>query len=138
MDPAAVLRTLAVACQKTSTSATVTGLVILLAIVGAIVVLAVANARARQRLASANAELGYLRSELARLQQWMAGSTVMAPSGGLAPGRPVTGGGPAVPYAVPPQWCPDPSGRHELRYWDGVGWSEHVSDRGTASTDPAV
>jgi hypothetical protein len=128
---------LAVTCQKSSTSATVTGLVILLGIVGAIVSLAVANGGARQRLASANAELGYLRPELARLQQWMAGGTGTAPSGSPAPGRPVTGDGPAT-YAIPPQWCPDPSGRHELRYWDGVGWSEQVSDRGTPSTDAAV
>jgi hypothetical protein len=31
---------------------------------------------------------------------------------------------------------PDPSGRHELRYWDGTQWSEHVSDRGETATDP--
>jgi uncharacterized protein YxjI len=33
-------------------------------------------------------------------------------------------------------WYPDPSGRHELRYWDGQRWSEHVSDHGRQSTDP--
>jgi hypothetical protein len=33
------------------------------------------------------------------------------------------------------QWVEDPYGRHELRYWDGTSWSEHVSDAGVASTD---
>ncbi len=33
-------------------------------------------------------------------------------------------------------WHPDPTGRHELRYWDGTQWSEHVSDGGMQSTSP--
>jgi uncharacterized protein (AIM24 family) len=33
-------------------------------------------------------------------------------------------------------WHPDPTGRHELRYWDGTQWSEHVSDGGVHSTSP--
>ena len=33
-------------------------------------------------------------------------------------------------------WHPDPAGRHELRYFDGASWTEHVSDQGVASTDP--
>jgi uncharacterized protein (AIM24 family) len=33
-------------------------------------------------------------------------------------------------------WHPDPTGRHELRYWDGTQWTEHVSDRGAVATDP--
>jgi len=37
--------------------------------------------------------------------------------------------------AAPPAWHPDPSGRHELRYWDGRTWSEHVSDAGVAGVD---
>lgn len=41
------------------------------------------------------------------------------------------------PAALPPAgWYPDPSGRHEQRYWDGKGWSEHVSDQGERSLDP--
>ena len=35
----------------------------------------------------------------------------------------------------PGAWHPDPSGRHELRWWDGTRWTEHVSDRGATSTD---
>lgn len=39
--------------------------------------------------------------------------------------------------AQPPAgWHPDPSRRHELRYWDGVRWSQHVSDAGQVSDDP--
>lgn len=39
---------------------------------------------------------------------------------------------------VPASWQPDPSRRHELRYWDGNRWTEHVSDAGRQSTDPPV
>ncbi|HTN03281.1 MAG TPA: DUF4041 domain-containing protein, partial [Planctomycetaceae bacterium] len=33
-------------------------------------------------------------------------------------------------------WYPDPTGRHEKRYWDGVVWTEHVFAAGTQSVDP--
>ena len=33
-------------------------------------------------------------------------------------------------------WLPDPSGAHQLRYWDGGAWTEHVSDRGTTAQEP--
>lgn len=33
-----------------------------------------------------------------------------------------------------PVWYPDPTGRHTLRNWDGLRWTEHVHDAG-ASTD---
>ena len=33
-------------------------------------------------------------------------------------------------------WHPDPTGRHELRYWDGNQWTDHVSDQGVQSTSP--
>jgi hypothetical protein len=32
-------------------------------------------------------------------------------------------------------WQVDPTHRHELRYWNGVGWTEHVSDGGIQTTD---
>ncbi|HWL45081.1 MAG TPA: phospholipid scramblase-related protein [Ilumatobacter sp.] len=35
-----------------------------------------------------------------------------------------------------PNWYPDPTGRHELRYHDGAAWTNHVSDRGITGTDP--
>jgi hypothetical protein len=34
-------------------------------------------------------------------------------------------------------WRPDPAGRHELRYWNGSGWTDDVSDAGVAAKDPA-
>ncbi len=33
-------------------------------------------------------------------------------------------------------WHPDPTGRHEMRYWDGSQWTEHVVDNGVQSTSP--
>lgn len=47
-----------------------------------------------------------------------------------------SGGAPAAVSAVAAGWMTDPGGRHELRYWDGAAWTEHVSDDGTATTDP--
>jgi hypothetical protein len=38
---------------------------------------------------------------------------------------------------TPPGWHPDPYRRHELRWWDGAAWSEHVSDQGRTGVDPA-
>lgn len=36
----------------------------------------------------------------------------------------------------PAGWYPDPTGNHELRYWDGYAWLDNVSDQGATSTDP--
>jgi uncharacterized protein DUF2510 len=33
-------------------------------------------------------------------------------------------------------WQPDPSGRHEYRWWDGTAWSDAVFDRGVEHRDP--
>lgn len=35
-----------------------------------------------------------------------------------------------------PGWYPDPTGRHERRYWSGIRWSRHVDDGGQRSEDP--
>ncbi|KJL18825.1 hypothetical protein RL72_03297 [Microbacterium azadirachtae] len=37
---------------------------------------------------------------------------------------------------VPAAWHPDPTGQHELRYWDGSAWTDHVSDQGNQSLAP--
>jgi hypothetical protein len=37
---------------------------------------------------------------------------------------------------VDASWQPDPSGAHELRYWNGTDWTEHVSDQGATGQDP--
>ncbi len=36
----------------------------------------------------------------------------------------------------PPNWYPDPWGRHEHRYYDGANWTEHVASHGRQSVDP--
>src|SRR5665811_202621 len=41
-----------------------------------------------------------------------------------------------VPTMTPAGWYPDPSLRHEFRYWDGMAWSSQVSDRGRMATAP--
>ncbi len=41
-----------------------------------------------------------------------------------------------MPPGTPAGWHPDPVGGHELRYWDGGRWTEHVSTAGTQSTSP--
>ena len=41
-----------------------------------------------------------------------------------------------MPPTPPADWYPDPLGRHELRYWDGTQWTEHVSSHGRQSVDP--
>ena len=42
-----------------------------------------------------------------------------------------------APAAAPAGWHPDPHGRHQLRYWDGSRWSDHVSNDGVTATDPS-
>jgi hypothetical protein len=37
---------------------------------------------------------------------------------------------------TPADWYPDPLGRFQFRYWDGAGWSQHVSTDGRAQADP--
>jgi len=55
----------------------------------------------------------------------------------------VTGAGGAAPRTrgegaatVPEQWAPDPTGRHQYRWWNGSEWTEHVADDGRNSVDP--
>jgi len=47
----------------------------------------------------------------------------------------------AIDHAVaspqaPAGWHPDPTGRHERRYWDGRLWTDQVADAGETTTDP--
>lgn len=44
-------------------------------------------------------------------------------------------GAPATPTAAP-AWYPDPTQRHELRWFDGAVWTANVSDRGVTAVDP--
>ena len=44
---------------------------------------------------------------------------------------------PSLPHAAPAltAWLPDPTGRNELRYFDGSGLTEHVTNAGVISED---
>ncbi|NCX79496.1 MAG: DUF2510 domain-containing protein [Actinobacteria bacterium] len=48
------------------------------------------------------------------------------------------GTGATATPAVPAAWYKDPSGRYELRYWNGTTWTEHVARGGQQFTDPPV
>jgi hypothetical protein len=52
----------------------------------------------------------------------------------IDPGVEMFGG--AVDSAPIPGWYPDPSMRHQARYWDGFKWTERVADDGTEGVDP--
>jgi hypothetical protein len=54
------------------------------------------------------------------------------------PVAPVPAPAPAPVVTTPAGWYPDPSGRFEMRYWDGSAWTEHVSRQGQQFTDPPV
>ena len=47
---------------------------------------------------------------------------------------PTEGPAPTVPAA----WQADPTGRFEVRYWDGTAWTDHVSTNGVQQTDPVM
>jgi uncharacterized protein YxjI len=40
--------------------------------------------------------------------------------------------------ATAADWYPDPTGRHQLRYWDGQAWTDHASSHGRPSVDPVA
>ena len=40
-----------------------------------------------------------------------------------------------TPTMTPPGWYPDPSRRHDVRYWDGNQWSSQIADGGLEGTD---
>ena len=42
------------------------------------------------------------------------------------------------PGTTPANWYPDPTSRHQHRYWDGNAWTDHVSNNGVQSTDPVA
>lgn len=67
----------------------------------------------------------------AQVAEAEAAPVVAAPAPAPAPA-------PATEPAVPAGWYADPSGRYELRYWDGAAWTEHVSRAGQQFTDPPV
>lgn len=67
-------------------------------------------------------------------------STETAPEPAVVEPEPTPEPAAAAPVesTVPAGWYADPSGRYELRYWDGTAWTEHVSRAGQQFTDPPV
>ena len=65
------------------------------------------------------------------------GSSIYRGNPNGAPPNPfMAGSGSNAPTRQPPGWLPDPTGRHQFRYWDATRWSEHVSDNSVQSVDP--
>jgi hypothetical protein len=58
-----------------------------------------------------------------------------APWGAPPPSSPASPPPPA-PASVQANWYPDPSGKHQYRYYDGSRWTDDVSDNGIALKDP--
>lgn len=56
-----------------------------------------------------------------------------AMSGPVATGSIVV---PPPPPGTGAQWLGDPSGGHELRWWNGTAWTDQVSDSGVTGSDP--
>jgi hypothetical protein len=85
-----------------------------------------------------------LRDELAALD---AKSALVAPpdssTASSPPAHPVGAvhhgvGAPVSASLPPPGWAADPTGRHQLRYWDGKAWTDYVADNGQESRDPTA
>jgi len=56
-----------------------------------------------------------------------------------APAEAAPAGDAQASQPLPPaDWYADPSGRFEMRYWNGADWTEHVSRKGKQFTDPPV
>ena len=84
-----------------------------------------------------------------RLSQAAAPAAVVEPAAAPAAVTPIESAVPVTAAAAstpsnatvaithtPAGWYPDPSGRYEMRYWDGLAWTEHVSRQGQQFTDP--
>jgi hypothetical protein len=72
-------------------------------------------------------------------------TTRVGPAFGPAPASAIGQAGPAGPAwspppppqgGPPPGWYPDPSGRHEYRFFTGHDWTSDVVDNGAHSTEP--
>ena len=44
--------------------------------------------------------------------------------------------GAVPPWAMPAGLYQDPTARHEFRYWDGLAWTDRVTDAGMGAIDP--
>jgi len=48
--------------------------------------------------------------------------------------RPPRAVSPPLP-PIGPQWAPDPTRRHDYRFWNGSSWTAQVADHGVVSID---
>lgn len=74
-------------------------------------------------------------SNIARFHQALAAAVGQqgAPAQGAPAGHAVVAPAAAAPAGG---WHPDPSGRHQLRWWDGARWGAEVCDGQTTGHDP--
>ena len=72
------------------------------------------------------------------LDDVVAGVRAVVPAAILADEAARAAAGQAAPAQVlpPAEWCADPTGRHQLRYWNGTVWTDSVADDGKSSVDP--
>jgi Protein of unknown function (DUF2510) len=78
---------------------------------------------------------GHLRSSLRGLHE-VVSPPVAGPGNAGAPPPKTRPAYPVSATMASAGWRPDSMGRHELRYWDGASWTEHVVDAGSQSRDP--
>jgi hypothetical protein len=64
--------------------------------------------------------------QYARLPEPIAGVAPVAPTAAVSGSTDASTGG----------WHSDPLARHQMRYYDGTSWTEHVSNNGVTTTDP--
>lgn len=86
-------------------------------------------------LAAQGLAIGDLASKAQEAAGGLSSGGINLTGSGPAGGAPATGaGGAAAPAGG---WHPDPTGRHQQRWWDGSAWTDQVADNGAVSTDPA-
>jgi hypothetical protein len=67
---------------------------------------------------------------------------LLTPTAPLAPGADIRviplpiDVNPTTGAPVPATWAADPTGRHQLRWWGGQAWTNHVADDGEVGEDP--
>lgn len=64
------------------------------------------------------------------------GIALLAPDATAAPTRPARVGDAVA--GSPPDWYPDPTRRHQLRWWDGARWTQRVATDQRETSDPLV
>ena len=83
--------------------------------------------------------LGFLLGPIGACLALLACVASIGPAYGGAPPDPTQHWAAAPPHAdqgPPAGWYPDPSGRHEYRFFTGVDWTADVVDNGSHSSEP--